>query len=80
MRPPLEGFLRCTPNYESDRAEILHSLWGMLCATFGEKIDRVMSGRGVMTSQEVRQAIFTRNGVLKSDIDHEEASFDYFGS
>ena len=33
---PPEGFLRCTPNYEADRAEILHSLWGILCATFGK--------------------------------------------
>ena len=36
MRPP-EVFLRCTPNYEVDRAEISHSLWGILCATFGKK-------------------------------------------
>ena len=35
---PPEVFLRCTPNCEADRAEILHSLWGILCATFGEKI------------------------------------------
>ena len=34
---PPEGFLRCTPNYEADRAESLHSLWGILCATFGKK-------------------------------------------
>ena len=34
---PPEVFLRCTPNYEADRAEILHSLWGILCATFGKK-------------------------------------------
>ena len=41
----------------------LHSLWDILCATFGKKkIDRVMSGHGAMTSQEVQgQAIFTRN-------------------
>ena len=41
MRPP-EGFLRCAPNYWSDRivlgADIFHSLWGVLCATFGEKL------------------------------------------
>ena len=63
MPPPPEVFLRCTPNYEADRAEILHSLWGILCATFGNKnFDRVMSGHGAMTSQEVRgQAIFARN-------------------
>ena len=35
--PPAEVFLRFTPNYEVDRAEILHSLWGILCATFGKK-------------------------------------------
>ena len=34
---PPEIFLRCTPNYKSDRAGIVHSLWGILCATFGEK-------------------------------------------
>ena len=52
--PPPEVFLRCTPNYEVDRAEILHSLWGILCATFGKKIDRVVSGHRAMTSQEVQ--------------------------
>ena len=61
--PPPEVFLRCAPNYEADRAEILHSLWGILCATFGKKnFDRVMSGHGAMTSQVVQgQAIFARN-------------------
>ena len=40
-----------------------------------------MSGHGAMTSQEVqRQIIFARNGGLKDDIDHDEASFDYFRS
>ena len=38
LMPPPEVFLRCTPNYEADRAEILHSLWGILCAAFGKKI------------------------------------------
>ena len=58
-----EIFLRCTPNYEADRAETLHSLWGVVCTAFGEKkIDRVMSGHGAMTSQEVQgQVIFARN-------------------
>ena len=41
--------------------------------------DRVISGHGAMTSQEVQgQAIFARNseyGALEGDI---EASFDYF--
>ena len=36
--PPPEVFLRCIPDYEADRAEILHSLWDILCATFGKKI------------------------------------------
>ena len=60
---PPEVFSRCTPNYEADRAEILHSLWGILCATFDKnKFDRVMSGHGVMTSQEVQgQANFASN-------------------
>ena len=42
---------------------MLHSLWGIICATFGkEKFDRVMLGHGDMTSQEVQgQAIFARN-------------------
>ena len=60
--PPPEGFLRCARNYEADRAEILHSLWGILCATVVKKIDQVMSGNGAMTSQEVQgQVIFARN-------------------
>ena len=32
------SFLRCTSNYEADRAEILRSLWGIRCATFEKKI------------------------------------------
>ena len=46
-----------------------------------KKNDRVMSGHGAMTSQEVQgQAIFARNsgtGTLEADI---ELSFDYFRS
>ena len=38
MPPPPKVFLRYTLNYEADRAEILHTLWGILCATFGKKI------------------------------------------
>ena len=30
-------FLSWTPHRLEDRAEILHSLWGILCGTFGEK-------------------------------------------
>ena len=41
---PLSFFLRCTPNYEADRAEIWHSLLGILCATFFP-IARLYSGR-----------------------------------
>ena len=75
-------FLWCMPNYESDRAEIWHTLWGIFCATFGKKkFDRVMSGHGAMTSQELKcSAMFARNsgnGTLEADI---EASFDYFRS
>ena len=33
---PLRFFAMHAELYESDRAEILHSLWGILCATFGE--------------------------------------------
>ena len=35
--PPPEVFVLCTPNYESDRAEILDSVLGVLCATFSKK-------------------------------------------
>ena len=49
--PPPKVVLQCTPNYEADRAEILHSLWGILCATFGKKNDLVMFVHGAMTSQ-----------------------------
>ena len=57
-------FLRCMPNYEAERAEIMQSLWGIFCAAFGKKknFDPVMSGHGAMTSQEVQgQTIFARN-------------------
>ena len=40
-----------------------------------------MSGHGAMTSQEVQcLTIFARNGELEGDIDHDEASLDYFRS
>ena len=35
--PPPWVFLSWTPHRLEDRAEIFHSLWGILCATFGEK-------------------------------------------
>ena len=80
--PPPEGFLRCTPNYEVDRAEILHSLWGIFCATFGKKRNNwVMSGHRAVTSQEVQVQAILREiaeyGTLEGNI---EASFDYFRS
>ena len=64
--PTPEVFLRRTPTYEADSAEMLHSLWIILCATFGEKnSDQVMLGPGAMTSQEVQgQATFARNSGL----------------
>ena len=83
--PPLK-FCRSTPNHESGRTEISHSLWGIFCATFGEKkIGRVMSGHGAITSQEVQgQAIFLREmadySTLEDDIDHNEASSECFRS
>ena len=43
-------FLEWPPNGWVDRAEILHSLWGIFCATFDKKIDRVRSGHRAMTS------------------------------
>ena len=41
-------FLEWLPNRSAD--DILHSLWGILCAAFGKKNDRVRSGHGAMTS------------------------------
>ena len=35
--PPPRVFLKWPPNRWADRAEILLSLWGILCTTFGEK-------------------------------------------
>ena len=35
--PPPWVFLSWTPHRLENRAEIFHSLWGILCATFGEK-------------------------------------------
>ena len=57
-----EVFLRCTPNCEADRAEI-STAYGAPFAQLlvKKKFDRVMSGHGAMTSQEVQgQAIFAR--------------------
>ena len=79
---PPEVFLRCTPNYEADRAELLHSLWGILCATFGKKI---LTGSCQVTEiwrhKRYKVRPFLREiaeyGSLEGDI---EASFDYFRS
>ena len=63
MRPP-DFFLRCTPNYVADRAEIMRSLWGIFCATFGTKktLTRSCQVTELWRQQEVQgQAIFTRN-------------------
>ena len=43
---PPRVFLEWPPNRWADRAEILHSLWGILCATFGKKI---LTGSGQVT-------------------------------
>ena len=45
-----------------DRADIYYGLWGIHCATSGEKIDWVRSGHGAMTSQVVQPlAKFVQN-------------------
>ena len=43
--PPM-SFLEWPPNGWADRAEILDSLWSILCATFGKK---KMTGSGQVT-------------------------------
>ena len=43
-------FLKLAPNRGADGAEILHSLWGIHCATFGYKFARVRSSHRAMTS------------------------------
>ena len=43
-------FQKWLPNRLADRAEILHSLWNILSATFAENFDWVKSGHGAMTS------------------------------
>ena len=43
--PPL-AFLEWPPNRGADRAEILLSLWGILCTTFGKN---VLTGSGQVT-------------------------------
>ena len=40
------SFSRIVAELLADRAEILHSLWGILCATFGKK---KMTGSGQVT-------------------------------
>ena len=83
---PLD-FLRCMPNYGFglDRAEILHSLWGILCATFGVKI--LTGSCQVMElwrhkRHKVRSFLqeTAEYRTLEGDIDHDEASFHYFRS
>ena len=61
--PPPWVFLSCTPNRLEYHVEIFYSLWGVLCATFGEKkFGQVRSGHEVMTSQrEQPSARFQRN-------------------
>ena len=47
---PHEIFLSWTLNRLEYRAEIFHSLWGIFCATFSEKVGQVRSGHEVVTS------------------------------
>ena len=76
------SFLRCPPNYEADRAEILHSLWGIFCATFGKKkligsyqVTELWCHKRYNVRPFLRE--IAEYGTLEGDI---EASFDYFGS
>ena len=64
--PPLRFFFRWPLHRLPERAEILHSLWGILRATFGEKtFDRIWSGHRAMTSLEEQcRAKFERNRVF----------------
>ena len=81
--PREDFFLRCHPNYEADRAEIWHRLWGILCATFGKKIwPGLVRSRSYDVTRGTRSGHFLREiaeyGTLEGgDI---EASFDYFRS
>ena len=55
--------------------------WVFFAQLLVKKVGRVMSGDGAMTSLVVkRQAILAINGGLEGDIDHDEASLDYFRS
>ena len=53
----------CDARRAMRRIVLKFCIWGILCATFGEKkIDWVMSDHGAMTSQGVQgQTIFARN-------------------
>ena len=78
--PAPKFFLRCTPNEESDRAEILHGLWGHPLRNFWLKIfTGHVRSRSYDVTRGTRSGHFLREiaeyGTLEGDI---EASFDYF--
>ena len=41
---PSMSSLKTTPNRSADRLKILHSLFGILCASFAKQNDRIRSG------------------------------------
>ena len=55
-------FLSCTPNRLEYHAEIFYSLWGVLCATFGEKNwSGQVRSRSYDVTKEQPSARFQRN-------------------
>ena len=50
MSPKRVLFSGMTAERMSNRAEMLHSLWGIFFVPFDEKLDRAGSGHGAMTS------------------------------
>ena len=55
------------PNRWANHAEILHSLWGILCAAFGKKkTDRVWSGHRAVTSWEEQPVVFLQSFTSRS--------------
>ena len=73
--------MRCTPNYESDHTKLLHSLWGILCATFGEKMTESRQVTELSRHKRNVRPFFREMADWKAiSTDHDEASFYYFRS
>ena len=61
-------FLNCTPNRLEYHAEIFYSLWGVLCATFGEKklvrsgqVTKLWRHKGNNLRQDFNEIVSKRN-------------------